>query len=159
MNAQQFRAAVLDVSLKAIDKSPDEWVTFNDALHTRVIEDIYIPDKVTLVVDELPILECDLVDNYLLITTERIICVSNDAYEEVYIDKIEKIVNDYEALNYTKINGQYPETNKVALLKRDGSKLTFLIDSYYPAFFSKILIQNILSYKVKGDWYLNPSNR
>lgn len=159
MNALQFRKAVLDVTLKGIDQGPDSWVTFNDSLHTRITEAGYVPDIVVLGDDELSILECSLKENYVLITTDRVICISSEVYEEMYIRDMEKFLNDYEAANYTKVDGKYPKTNKVAIQKIDGSVFMFVIDSHHPAFFSKVLIYNIFSYKKKGRWYLNPSEK
>ncbi|MFD2920701.1 hypothetical protein ACFS6H_13335 [Terrimonas rubra] len=159
MMVEQFRNAVLSVTLKAIDKEPDSWTTFNDALHTRIIKGAYLSDEVELKSSELPILECRLANSYLLITTERVISILNTVYKEMYINEVEKFLNDYEALNYAKKNGQYPGTNRVAIRRIDGAVLEYIIDSHHAAFFSKILIYNIFSYKTKGYWYLDPAKK
>lgn len=38
MSPQEFRREVIRVTLKAIDKPPIAWITFNDALHTKILE-------------------------------------------------------------------------------------------------------------------------
>ncbi|MEE6128239.1 hypothetical protein V2E39_12675, partial [Chryseobacterium arthrosphaerae] len=58
-----------------------------------------------------------------------------------------------------KENNQYPKTNFICIEKTDKSKLLAIIDSYYPAFFSKMLICNVLLYKKEGRWFLNPSKK
>lgn len=157
MNLERFRDDVLDVTLKAIDEEPDAWITFNDSLHTRIIRNDYKPKLVSIEKYELPILECDLNDSYLLVTTNRVICILHNQYSDMVFEEMDRFKNDYEALNYQKVEGKYSKINKIAIQKKNGLTFIFLIDSHHPAFFVKLLIYNIFSYKVYGHWYLNPS--
>lgn len=159
MTQKEFKDKVLQVTRKAIDKLPSDWITFNDKLNTRIVSEKLPASQVNLLEDELPILECDLEKSYLLITTKRICSIIEGGYDDLVFEDMDKFLSDYVSENKRIINGFYPKTNKHAIRKKDGSKLIFCIDSYEPAYFTNILIRNILSYKRSNKWYLNPSQK
>lgn len=158
MKSKEFKKKVLEITLRSVDRKPKNWTTFNDKMHTILLEDNYIPTKASLLSNELPILECDLHDSYLLVTSHRVISIINNKYDEIYPNDFHELCNDYEKFNYKK-EGDHPKTNIICIQKMDGFKVLLKIDSNYPAFFTKILIYNIMLYKKEGRWFLNPSNR
>ncbi|MDV7699530.1 hypothetical protein N6B72_21675 [Chryseobacterium soli] len=159
MNTKEFKDKALEISLNCVDRQPKDWITFNDKINTKLLDDTYESKFVSLKKNELPILDCNLNDSYLLITTERVISIINNKYDEIYSNDFEGLCNDFEKLNYKNENSQHPKTNFICLERTDKTKLLAIIDSYYPAFFSKMLICNILLYKKKGKWFLNPSKK
>ncbi|OCA74890.1 hypothetical protein BBI00_11345 [Chryseobacterium arthrosphaerae] len=159
MDIKEFKNKAIEISLNCVDKAPEDWLTFNDKINTQLLDDSYESKFVSLEKNELPILDCSLNNSYLLVTTERIISIIDNNYEEVYSKDFERLCNDYEKFNYKKENNQYPKTNFICIEKTDKSKLLAIIDSYYPAFFSKMLICNVLLYKKEGRWFLNPSKK
>lgn len=159
MEVEKFRDEVIEVTQRAVDRKPEEWITFNDTLNTKIIRDCKFQSKIKLNVDELPILECSLDGAYLLVTTDRIVSVMENYYDEVYFECMDRFLNEFEEDNYKKIDDRYPKIHKIAIRKKDGSKLFYLIDSYYPSAFAKILIQNLSSYKSYGRWFLNPDRK
>lgn len=160
MNAKEFKNIALDISLNCVDKKPKDWLTYNDKINTKLLDDNYESKFVVLQKNELPILDCSLNNSYLLITTARVISIIDNKYDEVYSNDFEGLCNDYEKFNYKKENNQYPKTNFICIEKTDKTKLLAVIDSYYPAFFSKMLICNVLLlYKKEGRWFLNPNNK
>lgn len=159
MNAKEFKDKVLEVSLKCIDKEPKDWLTFNDCMNTVLVDDNYQSEFVLLEKNELPILECSLDSSCMLVTTERVISIIDSHYDEVYSKDFEELCNDYEKFNYKTENDQHPKTNFICIKKTNKTKLLAIIDSYYPAFFSKMLICNALLFKKEGRWYLNPGKR
>lgn len=156
MDVEEFRNEVIKVTSAALDKPFNEWITFNNTLNTKIINGPYPDLRVVLLKNEMPILECNLDDSYLLITTERIVAEINGIPDEVFIESIEGFSNRNDVLNYKKTESGYPKLNKIALLMKDENILEFFIDSYYPAHFAIILIQNLRSYKIYNKWYLNP---
>jgi hypothetical protein len=139
-----------------MDKKMSDWITFNDKLNTKILEDDYLPLKTILINYELPIMECNLIDSYFLVTTERIISIINNSYDEVFFKDMQKLSNEYEAENYRVTNGKYPKTNIIAVKKNNNEVLIAYVDSYYPAYFSKMLISNVFSYKTLHKWFINP---
>ena len=85
-----------------MDKQPNEWITFNDNLNTKLLLDIYYSEKVTLIDDELPIMKCELENSYILITTDRIISIIDDLTIVCLLDQIDGLINDYESDNFKK---------------------------------------------------------
>lgn len=158
MKAKEFKKEVLEITLKCVDRKPEDWTTFNDKMHTIFLQDDYIPTKVSLLSNELPILECDLYDSYLLVTSDRVISIINNKYDEIYPNDFYELCNDYEKFNYKK-EGDHPKINIICIQKIDGFKVLLKIDSHYPAFFTKILIYNIMLYKKEGRWFLNPTKK
>lgn len=80
---------------------------------------------------------------YFLITTDRIISVIDGFYDEVFFIEMNNISNEYNTENFKQINGKYPKTNIIAVKKNDNTTLIAKIDSYYPAYFAKMLIYNV----------------
>jgi len=159
MDVEEFRNEIIKVTSAALDKPFEEWITFNNKLNTKIINGPYPNLRVVLLNNELPILECNLEDSYLLITTERIVAEINGIADEVFIESIEGFSNKNDALNYKKTENGYPSLNKIALLKQDENILEFFIDSYYPAHFAIMLLQNLRSHKRYKKWYLNPKKK
>lgn len=153
---QEFKQSVIQVTLKSIDKKVSDWITFNDKINMKFVTDDYLSSKVELIFNELPIIECDLDDSYFLITTERIISIIEGSFDDVYFNDMNKLSYKYEAENYKQTNGKYPKINIIAVEKRDKKLLLIKVDSYYPAYFSKMLICNIFSYKTFGRWFIDP---
>lgn len=153
---KNIKELAVQITLKSMDREMSDWITFNDQLHTKIVKDDYVPQKTMLIDYELPIMECDLIDSYFLVTTERIISIIKSSYDEVFFKDIQKVSNEYEAENYKLTDGKYPKTNIIAVKKNNNEILLAYIDSYYPAYFSKILIYNLFSYKTLGKWYVNP---
>lgn len=158
MEVQEFKSKALQVTLKCIDEHPENWRTFNDQIHTILIDgkrDTF--SEVTLGNGELPILECVLDKSFVLITTKRILSsISDENYEMPLID-VTGLSDKYESDNYKVVNDKRPKTNLILVLGKEGAELPFIIDSYHPAFFVKILIQNLSCFLTSGEWYLNPS--
>lgn len=159
MDIVEFRNEIVRVTSAAIDKPFTEWITFNNTINTKIINGPYSNLQIELLKNELPILECNLDDSYLLITTERIVAKINGSTDEVFIELIEGFSNKNDDLNYKRTENGYPKLNKMALLIEDGNIFEFFIDSYYPANFAVILIQNLRSYKRYNKWYLNPKKK
>lgn len=159
MNIKEFKDNAIEISLKCVDKAPKDWLTFNDKINTQLLDDSYESKFVLLEKNELPILDCSLNNSYLLVTTERVISIIDDNYDEIYSKDFEGLCNDYEKFNYQNEDNQHPKTNFICIKKNDKAKLLVIIDSYYPSFFTKILICNILLYKKEGRWFLNPSKK
>ena len=159
MNTKEFKDKALEISLKCVDKEPSDWLTFNDNINTKLLDDNYESKFVLLDENELPILDCSLNNSYLLVTTERVISIIDNNYDEVYSKDFEGLCNDYEKFNYKGENNQNPKTNFICIKKTNKTKLLAVIDSYYPTFFSKMLICNVLLYKKEGRWFLNPSKK
>lgn len=159
MNTKEFKDKAIEISLKCIDKEPSDWITFNDNINTQLLADNYESKFVLLGKNELPILDCILNGSYLLVTTERVVSIIDNNYDEIYPKDFEGLCNDYEKFNYKGENNQNPKTNFICIQKSNRTKLLAVIDSYYPAFFSKMLICNVLLYKKEGRWFLNPSKK
>lgn len=158
MSPQEFRREVIRVTLKAIDKPPIAWITFNDTLHTKIleVEEGISKENIELIENELPILECDMEKAYLLITTDRVISILDNVCHSTLIKDIQKFSNERESENYKKVAGKYPPTHSVTIIKKNGNEVSFLIDSHHPSYFVKILIYNILSFKEHNKWFINP---
>ncbi|MBK1897373.1 hypothetical protein [Chryseobacterium paridis] len=159
MEAKEFKNLVLEVTLKSVDRKPTDWITFNDKMNTQLVNDSYEAEKVRLCKKELPIIECNLDNSYFLVTTDRIISIINNEFDEMNIINMVDYCNEYERLNYKQPNGEYPKVNFLCIEKKDGTKFIAKIDSHYPAFFTRILIYNIFLYKTEGRWFLNPPKK
>ncbi|MDR6528461.1 hypothetical protein J2787_003898 [Chryseobacterium rhizosphaerae] len=159
MEAKEFKSLVLEVTLKCVDRRPEDWFTFNDKMNTHFVQDNYQPQNIRMDKDELPIIECDLDDSYFLITTDRIISINDGIFDSVNFFNMFDFCGTNEKLNYRNTNEELPKVDTLCIKKVDGGKLIAKIDSHYPAFFTKILIYNILVYKKEGRWYLNPGKR
>lgn len=157
MKSLEFKLEAIKVTLKAMDNSPDKWMTFNDKIHTYIIDKIQMKSGVQLFSSEVPILECVLENDFLLITTERLVSSLFNNHYEMYIKEVIGFSNEFVKENNTKIDGKLPKTNIMVVKGNENKKLLFKIDSYHPAYFVKILIYNLSSYIRYGSWYLNPS--
>jgi hypothetical protein len=133
-----------------------DWITFNDKLNIKLLADNYLPSMIRLDLNELPIVGCDLGDSYFLITTERVISIIENSYDEVYFSDMNKFSSEYETENYRQVNGKYPKVSIIAIEKKNKNILLLRVDSYYPAYFSKMLLYNIFSYKTLGRWFIEP---
>lgn len=156
MKTKEFKNKVVEVTLKSMNKNPLEWVTFNDGLNSKIIDDDYVNLDFTLLNEELPIFECKLIDSQVIITTERIISTVKGKYDELLIEQISDFLDDYGSENFKPKNGLYPKTNKFAILKKNEEKLIYIVDSLYPSYFANMLIKNIFSFKQSGQWFINP---
>ena len=153
---KKFKELAIQITLKSMDRKLSDWITFNDKLNTKIVEDNYLPLNIIMIDNELPIMECDLVDSYFLITTERIISIINGFYNELFFKDMQKLSNEYEFENYKLTDGKYPKINIIAVKKNNNEILLAHVDSYYPAYFSKMLICNLFSYKTLNKWFVNP---
>lgn len=157
MTLEEFKTEALKVTLKSVDKLPEDWETFNDKLNTRIIyDDFDARSGIELLEHELLLLDCELEKSYVLITTERVISIIDHVYDDVLIEQIDKVLIDPESKNFKKVDNKYPKEHLIAVKNKAGKKLMFLIDSYYPSAFAINLIYNVLSYKTLGRWYINP---
>ncbi len=153
MNSKKLKETVLHICIRYMDEPPERWSTFNDMLHSRILDDdykVFIPD-VVLSSDEIPIFESFLPNSYLLITTSKVISKIENEYDEVLIKEIKKITPNYNE------NNLYPKIHKIEIEKMDGNKLVYFIESHHPSFFSIILIKNLVSYVQTNNWYINPT--
>ena len=126
---RKFKQLAVQITLKSMDKGERDWITFNDKIHTKIIGDDYFGSDIMLLVNELPIMECDLKNSYFLITTDRIISVIDGYYDEVFFIEMNNVSNEYNAENFKQINGEYPKTNIIAVKKNDNTTLIAKIDS------------------------------
>lgn len=158
MKVEEFKQETIQKTLKYIGESPENWITFNDKLHTYIIDNEYqMKFKIDLYSDELPILECILEDSSVLITTKRVISNIFDNLHEISLIEIEGFGNEYEKENYEKVDGKYPKTNLIVINGVNDQKLIFKMDSYYPVSFAKLLISNLSGYLQDGQWRWNPT--
>jgi len=115
---RKFKQLAIQITLKSMDKEQCDWITFNDKIHTKIIGDDYFRSDIILLVNELPIMECDLKNSYFLITTDRIISIMDGYYDEVFFIEMNNVSNEYNAENFKQINGEYPKTNIIAVKKK-----------------------------------------
>jgi hypothetical protein len=157
MNIEIFKNEAIQKTLLLINESPENWRTFNDELHTYIIGDSsQMKSGVLLKNNEAPVLECVLEDSFMLITTDRIISKLDSCYEEILLQEIVNLGNEYERENNRIIDGRLPKTNIISINGKNGKKLAFKIDSYYPAHFARTLIINMSNYLKCGEWFWNP---
>jgi hypothetical protein len=149
MDTADFRQRILDATLSLLDEPFERWRTHNDKIHTRLFLDGEKPSRtLELAEKELPLLECDLKESYVLITTNQVISIIEAKISSIHFEQIEKFGNEFEADNFK----DQPKTNKVALYDKKGNRLVFVIDALHPAYFSKVLIHNLISFKTKGEF-------
>lgn len=149
---QLLKKEVLTRTLSLVDEPYEKWRTFNKKMNTILfLENEQIKNKsIKLKNSELPLLECKLNDSYVLISTDKVYSILSSKSNEILIENISRFGNEFEKENVEPVGGLQPQTNKVVLYGDEGEKLIFQIDSLYPAYFAKILIHNLISYKRKG---------
>lgn len=155
MEPKKIKQEAIQNTLMYIGKLPEGWVTFNDELHTFILDDEYkMKSRISLHPNELPILECVLQDSFVLITTDRVMSDLSGKVQEILLKETSDkyFIDEFEQDNYKKVNGQYPKTFLIALRGMNDKKLLFRIDSYYPASFAKLLITNLANYLKHGFW-------
>jgi len=159
MKSTKFKNEAIKATLRSIDEPVENWKTGNYRLNTFIIDDLNpMRSNVDLRFDEEPVLECILNNSFLLITTERLISRYRNTYQEIDISKIVGFGQGFEKENYTNDKlGKYAKTNTISVKDKENNEVIFEIDSIHPAFFVKILINNLSNYINKGTWYLNPS--
>jgi hypothetical protein len=141
---------LLEKTILMVDKPFEQWRTYNDQIYTSILmgkDSIYSKSHRGL--NEIPLLECRLSNDYVLITSDRIISINENKKNVMEIKDIVRFGNEYENLNMTLVDGHYPKVNTISLYNKSGLNITFQIDSLYPAYFSKILIQNLIKVKYK----------
>ena len=155
MNYRVNKNEVILKTLELIDKNPGEWITFNDKLNTKIVDDSNLLElDLELNQDEEPLLECVLENSFVVITTKRIFSEYNDYKYEMDLRDFEGFGNEYEKKNHELIEGKRPKTNIVSVKSKYSDKrLLFEIDSFYPANFVKMLIINLESYISNGKWF------
>ena len=148
-----FRKEVLTRTLSLVDKPYKEWRTYNQKINTILFFDNEnINSSLSLSENELPLLECKLKNSYVLITTNRVVSILGTEIDEILISTISHFGNEFENENLKVVNGKGPKINIIVLVNSKEEKLIFKIDSLYPAYFSKILIHNLISIKTKGSY-------
>ena len=157
MNSEIFKKEAIQKTLLLINEPPKNWKTFNDQLHTHIIEDDFqMTSDVSLKTNELPVLECILDDSFMLITTDRLISKIENNYQEIQLREIVDLGNDYENDNHRIIDGKLPKINIITVIDKNDKKLAFKIDSYYPAHFVRTLLINMSHYLKHGKWFWSP---
>lgn len=146
-----FRKELLSRTLLLVDKDYKNWTTYNNQINTILyfnnINFVNVKG-IDLKTDELPLIECDLKKNYVLISTDRIISLFNERTSQMSIKEIVRFGNEFEQFN----NKKASKTNLVSLYDSKGNNLIYEIDSLYPAYFSKILIHNLVNHTSKGEY-------
>jgi hypothetical protein len=153
MNCIVNKNEVIKKTLELIDRTPEEWITFNDKLNTKILDESNLLE-LELVHDEYFLLECILENSFVVITTKRILSKYRDCRYEMNLSDFNGFSNEYEKKNHELINGKGPKTNIISVKnKHSDEKLLFEIDSFYPANFVKMLIMNLESYINNGKWF------
>lgn len=153
MDPFNLRKEVVRGTLNYISLPNGQMVTGNDDLHTFLWKDVKESEwPFPFQSDELPILKCDLGENRLQITTTRIVSLFKGKSYGLELLKVEGIGQDFEKGNYSLSGEPLPKTNIITIEDINGGKLYYEIDSYYPAFFSKLLIVNLSKYLREGKW-------
>jgi hypothetical protein len=158
MESRDFKEEVLNVTLRGINLPPNEWVTYNDKLNSRIIKDnSEVRSNFELIDNELVIFECCLPNNFFVVSTSRLLINFESNNYSIRLKDIVGFSPDYEKENNTKIDGRrLPKTNLLVARDNNADKYKFEVDSYYPAYFVKLLIKNASSFLRSGKWYLNP---
>lgn len=153
MDSFSLRREVVRGTSNYISFPNGQLVTGNDQLHTFLWEDVEETDwPFPIHSDELPILKCDLGENLLQITTRRVVSLFQGEFYELGLSEIDGFGQDFEKENYSWSGEPLPKTNTITIEDHKGHKIYYEIDSYYPAFFSKILITNLSKYLREGKW-------
>lgn len=155
MNYQQFKEEAIRNTLKLLDKPYSEWETFNDKLNTRIIADNMVSrSEIKLNQDEFPIVEWLWQDDYTLITTQRIISILDNNYKEMFLFEFKNFGDRFEKEN-TSYNTKniLSKINIIEAIDLNNDTLFYKIDSFYPAYFSKMLIINMSNYIKKREWF------
>lgn len=155
-----LKQLAMEKTMPLIDEPPGNWKTFNDKLNTNIVGDkSQLISKINLGTNEEPILECVLPDSLLVVTTERVVSEMSGTHDEVWLNEFDGFGNDYEYENNKLTDGRLPKTNLITIKRINKGNLYFRIDSYYPAHFVKVLIQNLASYQKNGKWFWNPKSQ
>ena len=159
MEKEIFKKEAIRKSLLLINEPPENWKTFNNELHTKIIEDVsqtafnhYLKE------DELPVLECVLQNNFVLITTDRIVSSFGNNNEEMFLQDVVKLGNEFDNENFKIVDGRLPKTNIISVIGKGDKELLFEIDSYYPAHFVRTLIINMSYFLKNGKWFWKPNS-
>lgn len=150
-----FAKEAIDRTSRFIDKAEEDWITFNDKINTRIIhKENEMKVKIDLLEEEIPLFECILSDSFVLISTKRLVSKLNDIYDEIFIKEITGLNDEFEKLNYNLNGAKQPKTHLISVQGINNNNVVFKIDSYYPAFFARILIYNLSCYSRTKKWYL-----
>lgn len=153
IDKNEFRQNVLKQTLALVDKPYAEWTTHNNKLNSIVfLKDEHCKFEDELNTNELPLLECVLTNSYVLITTDRVISILDDKRTEMKFENMARFGNEFENENHLSADGKMPKTNRVVIYNNENGRLVFVVDSLYPAYFSKVLIHNLISFRVKGKF-------
>lgn len=141
-----------------VHQNPRKWTTYNDKLHTIIVEDNsdLLGLDVKLEYEELPILKCVLENSFFLITTNKLVSNYLSQTNELLLKDFTRHGDDFEKENFARTNGEQPKINKVVVKGKKNNKLIYLIDSHEPAYFAKTLIMNMTHYINNGTWFWNP---
>lgn len=158
MNAEELRSKAVSATLRTMDKPPKSWVTHNDRMNSEIVSSSNFKSKALfeLLENELPIFQCDLMDSVALITTRRAVSFSKGQTDYVFFEDFVELSNDCSKENFKKTNGRLPKTQRLCIEGRMGNRVDLIIDSYYPFYFARVLLRNLVSVINHKKWYLNP---
>ncbi|MEM6319611.1 MAG: hypothetical protein AAF960_18200 [Bacteroidota bacterium] len=154
MEPTTLRDKVVNITIKSMDEPPNHWKTFNDNINTTVVSRLNNDKKPNN--DECPILECKLDDNYLLITTDKIVSKFGGQSYGLKLKEVTGLSNRFNERNYSKVGGKPQKTIIQEVLGENGQNLIFEIDSHHPAYFATLIILNLSTFLRNERWYLNP---
>lgn len=151
----------IEKTLELIDKPINEWETFNDKLNIIFLDDNSLPsvENIKLEIDEDPILESKIGDNYLLITTTKIYSIFKNKVDEMRICEFEGFGDEFDDVNYLSTDGKYSKTNIISVKRNEKVNFLFEIDSFYPSNFVKMFLINIGNYIKYKKWFWKNETR
>jgi hypothetical protein len=155
MKGEEFKQEALRITLPLVAEPPQRWTTFNVRMHSYLVDDCNpMRSEVQLQLDEAPLFECILEHSCMLITTERVVSIIEDKYDEIRLKEIKGFGNEYVEENYRSQKGEKPPpVNKMVLKGEDDKRLLCIVDSHDPAYFAQMLIKNLISYVECGQWF------
>jgi hypothetical protein len=154
MNYKNLAEEAVSRTNSYIGRLPENWITFNDRVNTRVLDSgENLQTKIKMIQNEIAILECELENSYLLITTHRVISKIGEEIQEVDMYEIEGFDSRDDKLNFKLDTQEQPKTHTITIRKIGNKKITYIIDSYFPSFFARLLIYNLSSFTRESKWY------
>ena len=154
MNYTELSAEAVKRTNAYIGQSPENWVTFNNKINTRVLNiGEELQTNINMLEGEIPILECHLDNSNLIITTHRVISKIENNIQELYISEIEGFESTNDKLNFKPDTEVQPQIHYITIRGEKGKKLNYIIDSYFPSFFARLLIYNLSSFVRNNRWY------
>lgn len=141
---EENRRELLDKTLSMVNEPLSNWKTYNDKMNCKIYKENENFTGYSLMDGELPLFECELDDSYLLISSERIISKLDSENNEMLIAKIIRFGKEFEKDNIKPLGQDQPKINLISIYSQEGTRLIYKVDSWHPAYFSKLLISNII---------------